>query len=82
MSLIIDNYDFEELLCMKYWQPPSSWSEEKKKETTRNRIFSGDWIGSRKMDGAFYCFIKDDEKGIELYRSSMSGLFRHTDIQG
>ena len=72
MSLIIDNYDFEELEIMKYWQPPSSWSEEKKKETTRNRIFSGDWIGSRKMDGAFYCFIKDDEGNVVLRGRSKS----------
>ena len=72
MSLIIDNYDFEELLCMKYWQPPSSWSDEKKKETTRSRIFSGDWIGSRKYDGAFYCFIKDESGEVTLRGRSKS----------
>jgi len=61
MSLIIDNYDFEELEIMKYWAPPNSWSDEKKKETTRSRIFSGEWVGSRKYDGAIYCFIKDED---------------------
>ena len=62
----IDGVNFHELQCQKYWAPPSSWSKEKVIETTKSRIFSGDWVGARKMDGAFYKFIKDDEGNMEL----------------
>ena len=62
----IGKIDFHNLEAMKYWQPPSSWSDDKKKTETRNRIFSGEWVGARKMDGAFYKFVKDDEGNMEL----------------
>lgn len=29
MKGYIDNYNFAELDCQKYWQPPSTWSKEK-----------------------------------------------------
>lgn len=60
------NINFHELEPMKYWAPPSSWSKEKTIETTKSRIFSGDWIGARKMDGAFYKFVKDENGNMEL----------------
>lgn len=63
---IINNINFHNLEAMKYWQPPSSWSNEKKKVETRSRIFSGEWLGARKMDGAFYKFVKDEEGNMEL----------------
>lgn len=63
---IINGINLHELEAMKYWQPPSSWSTEKKKQEIRNRIFSGEWVGARKMDGAFYKFVKDDEGHTEL----------------
>ena len=28
---VIDNYNFKEMAPQKYWAPPSTWSEEKKK---------------------------------------------------
>jgi len=62
----INGIEFHDLSIQKYWQPPASWTTEKKKETTQNRIFSGDWIGSRKYDGAFYRFVKYDDGTMEL----------------
>lgn len=63
---IIDNIDFHELEPMKYFAPPASWSDEKRRTETHNRIFSGDWIGARKMDGAFYQFNKSMDGKMEL----------------
>ena len=54
MNCIIDGIDFYELEAMKYYAPPASWNEEKKKENATNKIFSGDWLGAQKRDGAFY----------------------------
>ncbi len=67
---IIDNYDFGEMDCMKYYAPPSSWTEEKKKATARERIFSGDWYAAEKMDGFFGKLVKDEDGNILLYSRS------------
>ena len=66
MKNYINGINFHDLEAQKYWAPPSSWTDEKKKETTRSRIFSGDWYGARKMDGAFYKFVKDEDGNMEL----------------
>ena len=66
MTGYIDNYNFAELDCMKYWQPPSSWSKEKSKQEIRNRIGSGEWLGSQKRDGALYVLLKDEDGNITL----------------
>lgn len=72
MKGYIDGIDFWNLEAMKYYAPPSSWSEEKKKDTAVSRIFSGDWWGAQKRDGAFYKFIKDDEGNMFLIGRSKS----------
>ena len=46
MKGYIDGYNFEELSVQKYWAPPSTWTDEKKKTEVRNRIFSGEWFES------------------------------------
>ena len=66
MKGYINGYNFAELDCMKYWQPPASWAVEKKKTEVRNRIFSGDWYGARKVDGALYVFLKDEDGNVTL----------------
>ena len=66
MEGFVDGYNFAELDCMKYWQPPSSWSAEKKKTEGVNRIMSGEWLGSQKRDGALYVFLKDEDGNISL----------------
>lgn len=66
----IDGYNFKEMNPMRYWAPPASWSLEKKKETTRARIFSGDWYAGEKKDGYFAKFVKDEDGNIGLYSRS------------
>lgn len=66
MNCIIDGIDFYELEAMKYYAPPASWSKEKKKENATNKIFSGDWLGAQKRDGAFYMCGKNMDGEIFL----------------
>jgi ATP-dependent DNA ligase len=66
MKGYIDKIDFHSLEPQRYWTPPASWSDERKKEEVHNAIFSGDYIGSRKMDGALYKFVKDEDGNMEL----------------
>lgn len=71
MSLgYISRYDFGEMEAMKYYSPPASWTDEKKKDTVRNRIFSGEWIATEKKDGFFGKLVKDDEGNVLLYTRS------------
>ena len=66
----IDGYDFGELEAMKYYAPPSSWTDEKKRDSARTKIFSGDWLGAEKKDGYFAKLIKDEDGNIILYSRS------------
>ena len=66
----IDGYDFGEMEAMKYYAPPSSWSDEKKRDNARMKIFSGDWYGAEKKDGYFAKLIKDEDGNIILYSRS------------
>ena len=66
----IDGYDFGEMEIMKYYCPPSTWSDEKKRENARMKIYSGEWLGSEKRDGYFAQLIKDEDGNIILYSRS------------
>lgn len=66
MKGYIQNVNFLEMENMKYWAPPASWSVDKKKTTINERIFSGEWLGARKVDGAFYKLLKDSEGNVFL----------------
>lgn len=66
MNVIIDNVDFWELPAMKYYAPSTSWSPEKKKENAMNKVFSGQWLAARKMDGAWMMLIKDMDGNLYL----------------
>lgn len=66
----IDNVDFKELEVQKYWSFPSSYSKERKREEMHNMIFSGNYIGSRKMDGALAKFVKDEDGNMMLLSRS------------
>lgn len=66
----IDGYDFGEMEPMRYYAPPSTWSDEKKRDNARAKIFSGDWYGSTKMDGYFAKLVKDEDGNIILYSRS------------
>ena len=62
---------FHELESEKYWSFPKNYKKDSKAET-KNMIFSGDYIGARKIDGAYYRFIKDDEGNMSLQGRSRS----------
>ena len=66
----IDGYDFGEMEAMKYYAPPSTWSDEKKRENARMKIYSGEWYGAQKFDGYFAKLIKDEDGNIILYSRS------------
>ena len=66
MEKYIDGINFFELEAEKYFAPPSSWSQEKKEEWARTRIFSGEWWGAQKRDGAFFMFLKDEDGNMFL----------------
>ena len=66
----IDGYDFGEMEAMKYYAPPSTWSDEKKRENARMKIYSGDWLGAEKKDGYFAQLIKDEDGNVILYSRS------------
>ena len=66
MEKIIDGYNFFEMEPERYFAPPSSWSQEKKQEWAENKIFSGEWYGAQKRDGAFFMFLKDEDGNMYL----------------
>lgn len=72
MKYFIDGINFWELEAQKYYAPPKSWSAEKIKDITTSRIFSGEWYGAQKRDGAFYKFIKDEDGNMFLIGRSKS----------
>lgn len=77
MKGMIDGIDFYNMEAMKYYSPPNSWSIEKRKDNAVSKIFSGQWWGARKVDGAFYAFICDED-GNRFLRGrskSVSGEF-------
>lgn len=68
---LIDGIDFSELESEKFWSFPKSYKKDPKEET-RNMIFSGEYLGSRKVDGAYYRFIKDMDGNMVLQGRSRS----------
>lgn len=62
----IDGVDFLEMEAQKYYAPPASWSDEKKKDNARTKIYSGEWLGAEKCDGYFAKLIKDEDGNIFL----------------
>ena len=68
---MIDGIDFHEMLAQKYWSFPSGYKKDSKQET-KDMIFSENYIGARKIDGAFYKFIKHDDGTMELLGRSKS----------
>ena len=66
----IDGFDFGEMEAQKYYAPPSSWTDQKKKDHAHSCIFGGDWFGAEKKDGYFAKLIKDEDGNIILYSRS------------
>lgn len=76
MNLVIDGLDFNEAEAEKYWSFPKSYKNDKRSEA-KSMIFSGEYIGARKMDGAYYRFVKseDGEMRLQGRSRSVSGEF-------
>jgi len=72
MKGYIDGINFAELEIQKYYAPPKSWDEKKIKDITTSRIFSGQWYGAQKRDGALYVFVKDEDGECTLRGRSKS----------
>lgn len=62
---LIDGINFFELESEKYWSFPKSYKKDSKAET-KQMIFSNDYLGARKIDGAYYRFVKDMEGNMTL----------------
>ena len=76
---VIDGYDFGEMEPMRYYAPPSTWSDEKKRENARMKIYSGDFLGAEKKDGYFAKLIKDEDGNVILYSRSRGVNGKFTD---
>lgn len=76
MGIIIDGIDFEELEAEKYWSFPKSYKGNPREET-QNMIMSGNYLGARKMDGAYFRFIKGEngERRLQSRSESVNGGF-------
>ena len=60
MKGYIKDIDWLNVESMRYWSYPSSYKGDKKTEI-RNYIFSGDYLGSLKVDGYMQKLIKDED---------------------
>lgn len=72
MKGYIDGIDFHNLPVQHYWSMPASWAPERKQQEVKSAIFSGEYVGARKIDGAFYKFVKDEDGNMELLGRSKS----------
>ena len=66
----IEGKDFANFEAMKYYAPPSTWTDAKKKENARTKIYSGDWYGAEKKDGYFAKLVKDEDGNVMLFSRS------------
>lgn len=61
MKGYIDGIDWVNAESMKYWVFPASYTQEKKKSEYNDAIYSGRYLGSRKVDGFYQRLIKDED---------------------
>lgn len=75
-NLVLNEVDFNELETERYWSFPKSYKGDAKHDT-KMMVFSGDYLGARKMDGAYYRFTKslDGEMKLQGRSRSVSGDF-------
>lgn len=63
MEVIINGFDFWNMEAEKYYAPTKNTNL---KEMVNNAIFSGNYVGSRKVDGQWAAIIKDEEGNLCL----------------
>ena len=61
MKGCVNGFDWINAEAMKYWTHPANTPQEKRKSDIRNAVFSGDYLGSLKVDGYYERLIKDDD---------------------
>lgn len=66
MDLILDGLNLSQAESERYWSFPSNYSKERKQQEVKNFIFSSEYLGSRKYDGAYYRLIKNLDGDIYL----------------
>ena len=69
MEVIINGFDFWNMEAEKYWAPTKNTNL---KELVNNAIFSGEYVGSRKVDGQWAMMIKDEEGNLYIRPRSES----------
>lgn len=73
--------DFAELETEKYWSYPAS-SRRESKDEIKKMILSGKYIGSRKIDGHYFRFTKDEDGVMHLNTRSRGKNGSFTDKIG
>ena len=61
MKGYVNGIDWINAEAMKYWAHTSATPAEKRKNEIRNAVFSGEYIGARKVDGYYERLIKDED---------------------
>jgi len=61
MKGYVNGIDWINAESMKYWSFTAAIPEEKRRTETRNMVFSGDFLGSLKVDGYYERLIKDED---------------------
>lgn len=65
-EIIIDDFRFDNIDSMRYWNHSKSYDQKKKREESKYMCLSGDYYGSRKMDGAWNMLIRDLDGNFHL----------------
>ena len=61
MKGYVNGIDWINAEAMKYWTHPASAPVEKRKQEIQNAIFSGSYLGARKVDGYYERLVKDED---------------------
>ena len=61
MKGFIDGIDWLNIEPMKYWSFTAATAPEQRKQIVQDAIFSGDYIGARKVDGYYQRLLKDED---------------------
>lgn len=70
MKGYINNIDWLNMEPMKYWSFTASTPEATRRETVKNAIFSGEYIGALKVDGYYQRILKDEDGNIFMIARS------------
>jgi hypothetical protein len=60
----IGEIDWVNCEAMKYWSAPSSYTPERKKNEIKSAVFSGQYLGSIKVDGYYQRLVKDEDGNV------------------